>query len=50
MIQIFLFQLPNIYIYINRRNSEKVQLKFETKIQVCAMCLNLCGDQIILFS
>ena len=27
---------------------KKVQLEFEIKIQFCIMCLNLCGDHIII--
>ena len=37
-----------IYIYINRQNLEKVQLKFEIRIQFCAMYLNLCRDYTII--
>ena len=35
-------------VYINRQNLEKVQLKFEIKIQFCVICLNLSGDYLII--
>ena len=35
-------------VYINKQNSEKVKLEFEIRIQFCTMCLNLCGDYIII--
>ena len=37
-------------VYINKQNSEKVQLAFKIRIQFCAMCLNLCGDYTIIIS
>ena len=36
------------YIYIYIYNSEKIQLEFESRIQFCVMCLNLCGDHTII--
>ena len=35
-------------ICINRQKLEKVQLQFEIRIQICTMCLNLCGDHFII--
>ena len=32
----------------DERMIEKVQLEFEIRIQFCAMCLNLCGDNTII--
>ena len=41
------YPVNNIYIYIYIK-LEKLQLEFEIRIQFCVMCLNLCGDHIII--